>query len=383
VYVGQPPNERIVNEACRPLSILFIEAFSGGSHEAFAKGLAAHTRHHMDLVSLPARFWKWRMRGAALYLAPRISDIAKYDLVISSSMMSLSDFSVLMGRAMPPALLYFHENQLTYPLPDGAPRDMQFGFTDISSALAASRVCFNSAFHRDQFFRELPGFIRKMPEYYPDWVADAIRGKSLIRYPGVDLPCGALTTPSDEKAPPLIIWNHRWEFDKDPEAFFGALKTVAERGIAFRLAILGENFQACPQVFINAREDFSDQIVAYGYERDRSVYWKLLSAGRLVVSTAIQENFGISVVEAVHCGCLPLLPRRLAYPEVIPADYHDVCLYDDRSELADKLCRLLAPGAVQTETRQALSAAMSTYSWPTLINGYDDLFEAMARKGRM
>ena len=49
--------------------ILLLSPYHGGSHRAFAEGLAAASRHELTILSLPARFWKWRMRGAALLLA--------------------------------------------------------------------------------------------------------------------------------------------------------------------------------------------------------------------------------------------------------------------------------------------------------------------------
>jgi len=49
--------------------------------------------------------------------------------------------------------------------------------------------------------------------------------------------------------PPLVIWNHRWEFDKNPELFFSVLGQVDETGKRFRLALLGENYQNVPQAF--------------------------------------------------------------------------------------------------------------------------------------
>ena len=54
------------------LQILYLEAFFGGSHRAFAEGLQRHSRHQIELITLPDRFWKWRMRGAALQMIPRI-----------------------------------------------------------------------------------------------------------------------------------------------------------------------------------------------------------------------------------------------------------------------------------------------------------------------
>jgi glycosyltransferase involved in cell wall biosynthesis len=36
-----------------------LEPFFGGSHKDFAQGLVSHSRHKIDSVTLPARFWKW------------------------------------------------------------------------------------------------------------------------------------------------------------------------------------------------------------------------------------------------------------------------------------------------------------------------------------
>ena len=41
---------------------------------------------------------------------------------------------------------------------------------------------------------------------------------------------------------PLILWNHRWEYDKNPEEFLQALLRLDEQGLDFRLAILGKYF---------------------------------------------------------------------------------------------------------------------------------------------
>ena len=49
------------------MKFLFLEPFFGGSHRYFSEGLSQHSRYRIDLVTLPARFWNWRMRGAALY----------------------------------------------------------------------------------------------------------------------------------------------------------------------------------------------------------------------------------------------------------------------------------------------------------------------------
>ena len=363
-----------------PLKFLFLEPFYGGSHREFATGLIAHSRHRIELVTLPARFWKWRMRGAALYFLKKVSNLDGYHGLITTDLMSLSDFKALAGGRCPPALVYFHENQLTYPLAPGEHADYQYGFTDITTALAADRILFNSRTHSDAFFEGLPGFLNLMPEYRPHWVVEEIRAKTAILHPGCrygteDPALADIPTES----PPLIIWNHRWEFDKNPEAFFEALEAVLARGLEFRLALLGENFQVQPKAFDRARERYGSRIVQYGYVESRAQYLKWLQRGAIVVSTADQENFGIAVVEAVRHGCIPLLPARLAYPEIIPREYHSRVLYRDRQDLVDKLSRLIRDYPRFEELRRGLSTAMGRFAWENLIGRYDEELEKLAR----
>ena len=242
---------------------LFLEPFFGGSHREFAEGLIEHSRHEIELRTLPARFWKWRLRGAALYLAGRLPEPRVYDGLITSDLLSLSDLKGMWGPACPPALVYFHENQLTYPLAPGERMDYQFGFTDITTALAADRVLFNSRSHFEAFFAELPGFLKRMPEYRPRWVIEAIRSRSGVLSPGCRFASGDPIPLPLPAQPPLVVWNHRWEFDKDPGAFFSALETVDARGVGFELALLGENYQKVPKAFLRARERWGNRILQY------------------------------------------------------------------------------------------------------------------------
>ena len=365
------------------MKFLFIESFFGGSHRYFAEGLQKFSRHEIDLIHLPARFWKWRMRGAALYFIRRIPDLKAYDGLIASSMMSLSDFKALAGSNCPPALVYFHENQLTYPLAPGESMDLQFGFTDITTALNADRILFNSETHYQKFFAMLPNFIRKMPEFRPLWVVDEIRAKSGVLHPGCEF--GATESGPETSGvgrTPLIIWNHRWEFDKDPDAFFYALDRITDEGLDFRLALLGEQFSRQPAAFAEARRRHSEQIVQYGHVPSRKVYRQWLSKGDIVVSTALQENFGISVVEAVHSECLPLLPDRLSYPEIIPKKFHADVLYRNATDLADRLKYRITHLSGFDGLRKELSMAMDRFSWPNMIDRYDQTLEDLAHRVR-
>ena len=152
---------------------------------------------------------------------------------------------------------------------------------------------------------------------------------------------------------PLILWNQRWEYDKDPETLLWSLATLAEEGLDFRVALAGENFRVQPAEFEAARSRLGDRLIHFGFVEGAEAYGRLLWEADIVVSTASHEFFGVGVVEALYCGCIPVLPDRLSYPELIPPASRAAYLYRDR---ADLLCHL----------RAAISAAPADRSDPCL-----------------
>ena len=378
------------------MRVLFLESFYGGSHRDVADSLVAFSQHAVSLETLPARFWKWRSRGASLEFARRVPDPSGYDLVMCSGLTSIADLRAVWRDSTPPILLYAHETQLSYPVPDGGSVDVNYGMTDISNIAAADYIAFNSATHRSCFLDQLPTFLRKLPDFRPMWIVEEIEQKSSVCYPGITVlsqstveagsppltggphrPASEARKPSVPSTSPLVIWNHRWEFDKNPELFFGALTTLAAEGIDFRVAVLGENFQVQPGEFLTAREKLGERIVAFGYAPQKSDYLKWLQEGTVVVSTAIQENFGIAVLEAVAAGCFPVLPRRLSYPEIIPERFHDRCLYNSDTDLVSLLRHILTEPKARTAARELQSYALQ-FAWPARVPEFDILMEKVA-----
>lgn len=343
------------------------------------------------------------MRGAALHFVRSAEAQVSFDVVFATDLMSVADLRALWPGNLPPVLLYMHENQLSYPVPEGERMDLHFGFTDITSALAADAVVFNSHFHRETFFGELPCFLKRLPEYRPTWVIDEIGNKSRVLYPGCRFPglgtgtglpgraaaegrnaAAARAAEGFRNDRPRILWNHRWEFDKRPEAFFAALRTARSRGAEFDLVIVGENFQAKPQSFLRARDELGSSILQFGYVESRDEYLRWVESCDIVVSTAGQENFGISVMEAMRYGCFPLLPRRLAYPELIPQELHSAVLYDTDEELVEKLADLLlgrVGAAVILGIREAVRSVAGRFAWEQRIDEFDCLIAEVAALG--
>ncbi len=326
--------------ALESLSIAVLEPYYGGSHAAFVDTLARHTRHNLTLATLPARKWKWRMRGASAWFARDGFDWSPkggpdhIDLILTCDMLSVADLRALLPHHLRnlPIVCYFHENQLTYPISDDQTRDFQYGMTNITSCLASDAVWFNSQFHLDDFLGASADLLRKMPDFVPQQAGAEIRGKAKVLYPPVNVESGQSTSGGGRNGR-TILWPHRWEFDKNPEPFFEALLRLDDAGYEFDLVLLGEQFRTAPPVFASAWQRLQPHITHAGYLPSRDDYLAMLGRCDLVVSTAIQENFGIAVIEAILAGCQPLLPNRLAYPEIIPEQHHAQCLYPNDTGL--------------------------------------------------
>ncbi|WP_456385504.1 tRNA-queuosine alpha-mannosyltransferase domain-containing protein [Desulfolithobacter sp.] len=312
----------------RAARICVLEPYYGGSHRAFLQGLFQHVAMDFTLVSLPARKWKMRMQLAAPWMARQVKDMyargVRFDGLLVSTFLDLSVLQALLGREgiHLPAALYFHENQFVYPGQVEDPQRFQFTAINFTSALAADTLAFNSSYNRDTFIEGVRFFLKKATDIRVVDLADQILAKSRVLAPGIDFrPMDRAEEPKHRADLPVVVWNHRWEHDKDPEFFFHALKRVAAGGVDFRILVLGECFRNRPAIFSRVEKMFQHQLLHFGYAPDRETYAALLGRGDIVVSTARHEFFGIAVLEAVRAGCWPLVPDRLAYVENFPDRY--------------------------------------------------------------
>jgi glycosyltransferase involved in cell wall biosynthesis len=363
------------------VNIVFIETFYGGSHKSFLDGLIKYSRHDITPITLPSRFWKWRLRSAALHIAEEYGDaLCNCDLIVATDLINLADLKAL-ARFTCPAILFLHENQLTYPTPEGEKPEINFGFVNLVSALAADRCLFNSKYHLGEFDYALKQFINDIPEFVPEQAHQQVITKSQVIYMGIDI--SEFNQPLVLDNPkPVILWNHRWEFDKQPWVFFNQMYKLVDEGIDFELIILGENFQMHPKEFLEARERLGPRIRQFGFVDSMEDYARFLAMSDIVVSTAIQENFGFAIAEAMYCYSLPLLPKRLSYPEILPEKFHEQFLYHNEEELESKLKWLVHEYRNLNDVRAEIAQAMAAFDWKKRIEEFDALFEEMAKSGR-
>jgi glycosyltransferase involved in cell wall biosynthesis len=327
------------------LKVLTLEPYYGGSHKAFLEGWMQYSRHDWTVLSLPPWKWKWRMRHSAITIATqteeKIREGGKWDIIFCSDMLNLAEYLGLVPPSIQklPSIVYFHENQLTYPIAHPQEFDFHYVLTNLITALAATEVWFNSSYHQNIFLDELRGFLKRMPDFQPLESVDDIRRKSLVRYPGIhQLPKRGERTPGAMR----IAWAARWEHDKNPELFFDSLRILKAKKIKFKISVMGEQFRQSPDVFDSARKEFADHIDRWGFQQERRNYEAALIDADLFVSTADHEFFGFSVLEAAAAGAFPLVPEKLAYPETLERDAGNEDFYFNggTDQLAERLIQL-------------------------------------------
>lgn len=375
------------------LRVLALEPYDGGSHAAMLDGWIRDSRHAWTRLSLPPHRWKWRMRHAALAFAAScraaLESTPAFDVIFATSMLNLAEFRGLAPPAVAhlPVALYFHENQLTYPVRHPDERDLHFAMTHAISIAAAQQVWFNSTFHLDAFAEALDRFVRSMPDHQPVDLVAQLRQRACVEPPGIDIPPRASSPRAS--GPLRLTWAARWEHDKQPEILFDAIRLVRDRGIAFRLDVLGESFRDVPSVFERAHVEFADHIGQFGFLSSREAYVTRLHEADVFISTAGHEFFGLSAVEAVAAGAFPLLPKRLAYPEVfgnLARTMNDQCFYGQTAaDLAEAIFvieqRRATTGSVWPDSSIDGTSAMSRYAWATRASAMDQRLEQLARDG--
>ena len=348
--------------------ILLLEPYYGGSHQVFLTGLIEAVDCRFTLLTLPARKWKMRMQLAAPWFAEKIIALTgqgdDFDGVLTSTFIDVAVLrSLLYQQSIHlPLAVYFHENQFNYPSRVRDPARFQFSSINFTSALCADSLAFNSTYNLESFLAGIRSYLKKATDMDLRHLENKIRRKSVVLYPGMDFRDIDAAVAEKNTGVPVIIWNHRWEHDKDPETFFAALFDLV-KVCDFRLIILGEHFRDQPEIFDRAGKVLTDKILYFGFAENRREYARLLKCGTLIVSTALHEFFGMSILEGVRAGCRPLVPDRLSYRELFPAQYR----YSEQSftkylqkAVQDTLDFSVDEGKQLTES----------YSWPVVAHSY-------------
>lgn len=367
--------------------ILALEPWDDGSHRAVRKSIERHGDLDWQWLTLPGRGARWRLRHAGLNFAERASEMdsagERFDAVFVSGLCSMSDFRAAAPKSMRnlPHVLYMHENQAAYPVSQAVDRrtidrDAHLSFTNLSSIESADRVLWNSRYNRDSFIDQMTILLRRAPESVSSSWIDRLQAKSTIAWPPVEssrAEHAILHNPAvddypddaDGRSVVRVAWPHRWEHDKGCDELLALIEDHRDDpNLALRWTILGERYERMPAAMHAILDRHQDVIDHAGHLDSRDDYLQALARCDWVNSTARHEFFGIAVAEAMLLGCLPWLPDRLSYPEIIPANLRGTNPWNppaDPQEARLEMTRHLGPaiaGTAVSRIEQEIVAAI-------------------------
>ncbi len=350
--------------------IFILEPYLNDSHRYWGEGIIENSEHEVKLFALPAKHFKWRMQASAISLAEQIKNEKEPDHIIISDMCNAALLRSLLPKTWTRVKthLYFHENQITFPWNSSDQdvkkrRENHYGFINYTSALAVDSVFFNSHFHKSSFIEALPDFLSQFPDHKNLESIQTIKDKSYVWHIGIySIP------PIKDKRyneTPTILWNHRWEEDKNVKGFVKALHRIKDKNLDFKLIITGKSGRNYPEEFDQLKEEFKDHISYIGYAESKSEYHELVSQTHIIPVTSEQEFFGISLLEAVSAVVYPLMPKRLVYPEHFS---DEELFYDSEDELYEKLEDLVknwntTKNYIQTKAEALAESVQEKYNW--------------------
>jgi len=365
------------------MRILLLSAYDAHSHRRWRLGLvAAFPEWQWTVLTLPPRFFSWRVRGNSLSWAwsERKTLEQPYDVVIATSMTDLSALKGLVpALASIPSLVYCHENQFVYPDQHEGQR-IEPKITSLYTLLSADRVVFNSAWNRDSFLAGAQALLAKMPDAVPSGVVESIAVKSrVLPVPLEDHWFEKQTSDGDGEPHFTIVWNHRWEYDKAPERMFDALLKLHDAGENFRVHVIGQQFRKQPPVFDEMYPRLQQHIGEWGMVESEHDYQSLLQRSHVVLTTALHEFQGLAVLEAVASGCVPLAPDRLAYRDYIPDDCRYASFPDDADAESSAITVQLQSLCQRFKEGELPAAPLVEHlSWERLASAYREEIDGLA-----
>ena len=355
-------------------NVLILEPWYQGSHRSWVEGWRSKSKHSISVVDGSDSGWRRSLITAPSIFAAEIDNASgEVDVLFASTPIDLATVFGLLHRSTPrpPTLLYMHESQIGYPPGPKGGRAFRGIIADWGSILSADRTAVASRFHADLLLRELPVFIEELTRGAGSKVEAALSNIEI-------LPVGIKTFgmhPKSADGKPKILWNHRWSHDKRPGDFVHAMTKLAAEGLEFEIFALGEVERSGAEPHKRLKRQLPDRLACCGAQ-NKSDYRDILHRADLVVSTAQHDFFGVAIAEAIAAGARPVLPWRLAYPELLPTSLHPDLLYE--GSLHDALRPILSSDRDRLHVhRAATQGHVDCFSWQNLAPKYDLIVDEM------
>jgi hypothetical protein len=275
------------------------------------------SRHRWTVLTLPPRRMERRLAASAHWFAEQLSRqwVGHTDVIFTSDGLNLTDLHRLKpGLAHHPSVVYFHRNQL--PDPSLVTLDPTQDLANLSSATAASEIWFNSKYHARSFLSNLELLIETHSELSTGSVYRDIKAKLRLVPPPIDI------VAAQEMASNAPV-------QRDPDAVFIETRNANIELLNGALDLLCKMKQKLTLITVGAAaglmSEYPRTIIP---EHDLPGQIRGMLAATAFASAQIASPFDEFAVRAMALGCHPVLPHSGVYPEMLPTNLHESCLYD-------------------------------------------------------
>lgn len=126
-------------------------------------------------------------------------------------------------------------------------------------------------------------------------------------------------SPEDEAVPrdTELVFVGRLVSDKGVDVLLDALALLARRGRRLRLSVVGDGPEATALAARARRLGIEGKVSFLGRRGSRELAALLRTHQVLVVPSVWEEPFGVVALEAIACGCVPLVARSGGLPEAV------------------------------------------------------------------
>jgi len=131
-----------------------------------------------------------------------------------------------------------------------------------------------------------------------------------------------------------VIFSSRWDKEKDPSFFMDLMETVIEStnwDVHFVITTSARHLRSNESRLLERLHELIDlypnQIELRENQSKTEYYYNLLES-KIQINTADQDFISWTLLEATTCGCRPLYPNYLSFPEALQYDYQ--LMYEKR-----------------------------------------------------
>jgi glycosyltransferase involved in cell wall biosynthesis len=120
-----------------------------------------------------------------------------------------------------------------------------------------------------------------------------------------------------------VVFSSRWDTEKDPKTFLKVAEWFGDWDTSYKFVITTshEKLQSNDKDLLNALKAYDRCNLEVRENQSKQDYYHTLLESKFQFNCAHQDYISWTLLEAITCGCIPIYPNYLSFPEFLPDHY--------------------------------------------------------------